>query len=250
MGINIMKKKTDKVLHGGKSFAPIKAKEAGKKVSPGKVQEEEKVIFSFKAQGPYTEKPSAKYTSIKTADPFANTTKKHKTTFGYVYTSGSVPCRIQHGGVNNFLLWDKPPVSLIYDPLLQHCFEGIMETEHPYAFVAFQALRELLQADGAAEKTIPQVPKLMVSIKTALMSSNPNIYSKGLDALQALTEVVGENVTSSIHLVLAQLSKGLTNKKFKQRVTETLTILEEQGGPEIIPLIKSKIPTYAPNVNS
>lgn len=32
-----------------------------------------------------------------------------------------------------------------------------METDHPYAFVAYQALTELLQAPGSAEKTIPIV---------------------------------------------------------------------------------------------
>ncbi len=133
----------------------------GKKGPGGSSQEEQKVVFTFHAQGPYTQKPSAKLTSIKTADPFATTAKKHKTAFGYVYTSGGVPCRINHGGVNNRLDWDKPPVGigatrttieLPYDPLLLHCFEGIVETEHPYSFVAFQALKEMLQAEVAFEQ--------------------------------------------------------------------------------------------------
>ena len=96
----------------------VTTKPGTKKVSPTKkpqtkaVQKEEdkEIVFSFEAKGPYTQKPSAKYTSIKTADPFATTAKKHKTIFGYVYTSGGVPCRIQHGGVNNHLVWDKPAV--------------------------------------------------------------------------------------------------------------------------------------------
>lgn len=44
------------------------------------------------------------------------------------------------------------------------------------------------------------------------MSSNPKIYEKGIDAFQILTELVGENITEHAHLVLAQLSKGLSNK--------------------------------------
>jgi hypothetical protein len=40
--------------------------------------------------------------------------------------------------------WDKPPQELDYDPLLINCFEGLLETEHPYGFVANQALLELL----------------------------------------------------------------------------------------------------------
>ncbi len=81
------------------------------------------------------------------------------------------------------------------------------------------------------------------------MSSNPKIYEKGIEALQILTELVGENITEHIHLVLAQLSKGLTSKKFKDKVIDTLRILEEQGGPEMLKMIKSKIPTYAPTVS-
>jgi hypothetical protein len=59
-----------------------------------------------------------------------------------------------------------------------------------------------------------------VSIKTALMSSNPVLYEKGLEALRylrfdrcsILTELVGENIAASAHLVMAQLSKGLSSK--------------------------------------
>lgn len=48
----------------------------------------------------FTNKPSDKFSKIKTGDPF-KTTKKHKTNFGYVYTSGGIPCRINHGSIQN-----------------------------------------------------------------------------------------------------------------------------------------------------
>lgn len=89
------------------------------KKSPGKPskkdEESKDVVVSFETKGPYTNKPSAKYTSIKTADPFATSAKKHKTAFGYVYTSGGVPCRIQHGGITNHLVWDKPVVRIFLE---------------------------------------------------------------------------------------------------------------------------------------
>ncbi len=44
---------------------------------------------------------------IKTADPFGQATKKHKTNFGYVYSAGGVPCRINHGTVVHKIQWDK-----------------------------------------------------------------------------------------------------------------------------------------------
>lgn len=103
---------------------------------------------------------------IKTADPFSGG-KKHKTNFGYVYSSGGVPCHINHSSVHHKITWAKQPqgkkfrsqlaTELDYDPLLINCVEGLMETDHPYAFVAYQALTELLQAPGSAEKTIPIV---------------------------------------------------------------------------------------------
>ena len=42
-------------------------------------------------------KPSDRLTKIKTANPFASTKTKQKTNFGYAYTAGTIPCRINHG---------------------------------------------------------------------------------------------------------------------------------------------------------
>jgi len=55
-------------------------------------------------------KPSDKYTKIKSSDPFA-AGKKHKTNFGYVYSAGGIPCRIQHGSIKMKLKWDVEPES-------------------------------------------------------------------------------------------------------------------------------------------
>ena len=41
-------------------------------------------------------------------------------------------------------------IDLDYDPLLINCFEGLLETEHPYALVSSRALIELLEAEGSA----------------------------------------------------------------------------------------------------
>lgn len=66
----------------------------------------------------YTEKPSDRFKKIKAADPFAGG-KKHKTNFGYVYSSGGVPIRINHGTVRNTIQWDKQPQGRL-SPLLTH----------------------------------------------------------------------------------------------------------------------------------
>ena len=123
--------------------------------------------------GLFTDKPSDRFKKTKAADPFSSA-KKHKTNFGYVYSSGGVPCRINHGSVAHKIQWDTHPtckpvtfhisfqfLEVDYDPLLINCFEGLLETDHPYGFVAYQSLIELLEAEGAAEKTIPVTSKLI-----------------------------------------------------------------------------------------
>jgi hypothetical protein len=50
---------------------------------------------------------------IKSSDPFA-VGKKHKTNFGYVYSAGGIPCRIQHGSVRMRLKWDIEPESILF----------------------------------------------------------------------------------------------------------------------------------------
>ena len=95
--------------------------------------------------------PTAKLRKIKLGNPFA-VGNKHKTNFGHVYSAGGIPCRIEHGNVNMKLVWSIPPESLEYDPTLIICFEGLLETLHPYSFAAKQCVRELLSAKGAKEK--------------------------------------------------------------------------------------------------
>lgn len=182
---------------------------------------------------------------IKTADPFGQATKKHKTNFGYVYSAGGVPCRINHGTVTHKIQWDKNPAELDYDPLLINCFEGLLETEHPYQFVANQALKELLQVGGSPEKTIPLIPKLIMPLRQAFLSADLSIWTRGLEALKLLSECVGGNLTPHIHILLAQLNKKMTlNKKVREDVMQVLYGIEERGGKEALEALRSKIPTY------
>ncbi len=67
-------------------------------------QEEEKE----KLKTGFTGKPSDKFKKVKAADPFSGA-KKHKTNFGYVYASGGIPIRINHGSVRNQIAFDRQP---------------------------------------------------------------------------------------------------------------------------------------------
>ena len=188
-------------------------------------------------------KPTAKLRSIKLGNPFA-TADKHKTNFGYVYSAGGIPCRINHGNVSMKLVWDIPVEHLDYDPLLITCFEGLLETEHPYNFIGKQCIRELLNANGAEEKVIPILGRLIGPLKEALKCDNPEIFFEAMNILEILSDLVKDKLNKYLHFFLQNINKRSFNPKYKDKVFEVLRTLEENGGHEVSIEIKKKIPTY------
>lgn len=50
------------------------------------------------------------------------------------------------------------------------CFwQGLRETKHPYTFVSKEGFRELLLVQGAPEKAVPLLPRLIPVLKAALV---------------------------------------------------------------------------------
>ena len=135
--------------------------------------------------------PSDRITKIKTANPFGSSAKKHKTNFGYAYAAGSIPCRINHGCSFNKIQWDMDISCVDYDPVLINCFEGLLETEHPYNFVASQGARELLEAEGASDKTIPIVQKLILPLRAGLTCRDAKTWNNAMDLFKLMCEVTG-----------------------------------------------------------
>ena len=188
-------------------------------------------------------KPTAKLRSVKLGNPFIPS-NKHKTNFGFVYSAGGIPCRIEHGAVNLKLVWSIPIEKLDYDPILITCFEGLLETEHPYNFVGKQCIRELLAAEGAKEKVEPILGKLIIPLKEAIKCDNPEIFCEAMNDLEILSNMVKDKLNKYIHFFLQNINKKSFNPKYKDRVFEVLKTLEENGGPEVFKEIKRKIPTY------
>lgn len=143
----------------------------------------------------------------KTIDPFG-VQSRTPSAFAAIYSKGGIPCRLVHGSVKHKLQWDCHPETLQFDPLLITLAEGLRETRHPYTFVSKEGFKELLLVDGAAEKVIPLLPRLVPVLKAAL------------------------------------LSKRQMSKKFKEQTIDALQKLEQHGGKDSLTIIKSKIPTY------
>lgn len=191
--------------------------------------------------------PTAKLRKIKLGNPFA-VGNKHKTNFGHVYSAGGIPCRIEHGNVNLKLIWSIPPESLEYDPTLIICFEGLLETLHPYNFAAKQCVRELLTAKGAEEKVIPILGRLIPHLKNALICDNPDTFVEAMNVVELLSDLVKENLNPYLHFFLQSINKRSFNLKYKERVFDLMRVLETNGGEEALKEIKKKIPTYMSTV--
>ena len=191
--------------------------------------------------------PTAKLRKIKLGNPFA-VGNKHKTNFGHVYSAGGIPCRIEHGNVNMKLVWSIPPESLEYDPTLIICFEGLLETLHPYSFAAKQCVRELLSAKGAREKVIPILGRLIPHLKNALVCDNPDTFLEAMNVVEMLSDLVGELMNPYLHFFLQSINKRSFNLKYKERVFDLMRTLESNGGQEALVEIKKKVPTYMSSV--
>lgn len=196
-----------------------------------------------KSAGSRAAKPSDKL-NPKTIDPFSNSTK-NQSAFAAIYSNGGIPCRLVHGSVKHKLSWSTPPEQVQLDPVLITLAEGLKETVHPYAFVARNGFKELLEVPGCGERVVPLLPKITVAIRGALGHSDPSVVSAGLEAVAQLSEVVGPALNPHLNKLLVPVAKHMADKKHKEKVVDTLHILENNGGRECLPMIKTKVPTYS-----
>ncbi|XP_014792567.1 PREDICTED: PACRG-like protein isoform X2 [Calidris pugnax] len=140
----------------------------------------------------------------KTIDPFGAHSRP-PSAFAAIYAKGGIPCRLMHGSVKHRLQWECLPETIPFDPLLVTLAEGLRETKHPYTFVSKEGFKELLLVEGAAEKAIPLLPRLIPVLKAALAHSNDEVFLRGLDALVQLSAVVGPSLNDYLKHLLTNI---------------------------------------------
>jgi len=59
---------------------------------------------------------------------------------------------------------------------------------------------------------------------------------------------VGDALNEHVSGLLGQLVKRMNDKKYRDKIIDLLHILEANGGPSVVKVIKAKIPTYT-NLN-
>lgn len=181
------------------------------------------------------------------------------TEFRRFYDRGDLPIAVAHKN-KMCIAWKVDITSLDYHHYLPIFFDGLREKEEPYRFLALQGCIDLLSKGG--QKVLPTVPQLIIPIKTALSSRDPEIACSVLKVIQQLVvtgELIGEALVPYYRQILPVLGlfKGKNKNmgdqiEYGQRnrsnmgdlIEETLQLLEVHGGPDAFINIKYMIPTY------
>jgi hypothetical protein len=181
------------------------------------------------------------------------------------YERGDLPIQIDHGGVANRLAWKVEIQKLDFHHYLPIFFDGLREIEQPYAFVAEQAVLDMLEA--GSHKVLPVIPQLIIPIKTALNTRQKEVIVKILKILQALVNcdsqngggLIGQALVPYYRQILPVLNIFINNNEnlgdgidYGQRkrmnlgelIAETLEQLEIHGGEDAFINIKYLVPTY------
>jgi len=182
------------------------------------------------------------------------------TEFRRFYDRGDLPVQIYHGGTGNKISWKVDISKLDYHHYLPIFFDGIREKEDPYRFLAVQGVYDMLDAGGG--KVLPVVPQLIIPVKTALNTRDPEVIATTLKVLQVLVlsgEMIGEALVPYYRQVLPifNIFKAMNLNcgdaiDYSQRkrlnlgdlIEETLEIFETHGGDDAFINIKYMLPTY------
>jgi len=180
--------------------------------------------------------------------------------FRRFYDRGDLPIKVDHQGSISKTEWKISPEQLDYHHYLPIFFDGLREKIDPYRFLAIMGTYEMLEAGGS--KILPVIPQLIIPIKTALNTRDPDIVQVTFKVIQKLVlsgEMVGEALVPYYRQLLPifnlykNKNQNLGDKiQYDQRkkmnlgdlVQETLELLEQTGGEDAFINIKYMIPTY------
>ena len=86
-----------------------------------------------------------------------------------------MPIIIEHAGSGNRIAWKVDISELDLHHYLPVFFEGLREKADPYRFLAVQGVFDILEK--GAGKVLSVIPQLIIPIKTALKTRDPEIVS-------------------------------------------------------------------------
>mmetsp|Transcript_44916 Transcript_44916/g.66071 ORF Transcript_44916/g.66071 Transcript_44916/m.66071 type:complete len:301 (-) Transcript_44916:82-984(-) len=192
--------------------------------------------------------------------------------FRKFYERGDLPIQINHRGRSE-ISWKIAVELLDYHHYLPIFFSGLREIEHPYSFLAFEGVKNLLEHGGT--KILPVVPQLIIPIKDALNTRDPRIIVKTLKVIMILVKAgnhgngkenfIGQALVPYYRQILPVLNIFKEKNRnlgdgieYSQKnaenigdlIDETLEVLEQNGGDDAFINIKYLIPTYQSTILS
>eukprot|EP00929_Paragymnodinium_shiwhaense_P078515 TRINITY_DN40715_c0_g1_i1.p1 TRINITY_DN40715_c0_g1~~TRINITY_DN40715_c0_g1_i1.p1 ORF type:complete len:331 (+),score=57.45 TRINITY_DN40715_c0_g1_i1:83-994(+) len=200
--------------------------------------------------------------NIPSSPPRAGCTERRPiphSQFRNYYERSDLPVSIFHGGGGK-IAWKVDIQKLDYHHYLPIFFDGLREKEDPYRFLAVQGTYDMLEHGGA--KILPVVPQLIIPMKKALNTRDPELMCTMIKVIQKLIlsgDMVGEALVPYYRQILPIFSIYKNKNKnmgdqmdYSQRkklnvgdlIAETLTTMEMHGGEDAFINIKYMIPTY------
>lgn len=215
-------------------------------------------------------KPAGEHKTPKKGTPKKPGSDKKKkeedkgTEFRRFYDRGDLPLQVAFEGAHRKVQWKVNFEKLDYHHYLPIFFDGIREKKEPYKFLAQQGTYDLLAKGGS--KILSVVPQLIIPIKTALNTKDPDIVCEMLKVLQKLVvsgEMIGEALVPYYRQILPtfnllktknvnigdQIDYGQQKRgNVGDLIDETLELFEIHGGEDAFINIKYMIPTYESKV--
>ena len=213
---------------------------SNRKIKPGNV---------FEDYNDFSIKPSKLYKKkMRISNIFSRNKTRYNTYFPIHYNQNLIPCHIYHRSNSFQLIWDKPLDKIDYPKVLTACFEGIIETAHPYKFIARQCCKELLMAENSHEKILPILSKLYDYIRIALLDNNDETFSDACDICLLLVIYAGEEGYPYMNLLFMPFQKRLFKGKFKDKIFPILKLLCKLFAEDAFYNIKKNIPSFFPDI--
>lgn len=200
----------------------------------------------FKDYKDFSIKPSI-LSKMKCSDIFSKKMTKYKTHFPLHYNQNLIPCHVYHKAASFKLIWDKPFKEIDYSKVLTACFEGLIETFHPYKFISRQASKELLKAENSHIKIIPILSILYDYIRIALLDENDETFLDACDICLLLVIYGGEEGFPYINLLFSPFQKRIFGTQFRDKIYAILNMLCKIFGEKAFYLIKKNIPSFFPD---
>jgi len=176
------------------------------------------------------------------------------------YDRGDLPICVKHCPQENEINWKVEVEKLDFHYYLPIFFDGLRDKEEPYFFFSRRAILDMI--DKGPDRVVAVLPQLIIFVKNALNTRDPDIVQTTLKILQTMVKAddrIGESLVPYyrqllpiFNLLKAKNRNSGDSIDYSQRkrnnvgelIHETLEMLEMYGGPDAYINIKYMIPTY------